>query len=212
MNEDGTATDQTNSQKILGWLEMDAKDRCQNFTAYQPAFLKKDGQIKAKLATQKVCKANPEILDILGREGERLMALKETVNAARTALLTRDILTLGQAVLEEYEALKKSQAAMDFDDLILRTLDLLSGASMGLDAKTTASWVHYKLDQGLEHILIDEAQDTNPEQWQIIEALCDEFFRPDPQNETKRTVFTVGRSALCTRLHRLSPSRLTERA
>ncbi len=192
MSEIGSSTDKTSGKLILDWLEMPENGRLEGFSNYKLAFLKKDEQPRAKLATKKSTEANPEILDVLEREALRLITATESFNAARTATLTRDILILGSAVLEQYTQLKKNQSALDFDDLILKTLGLLSGASMGMDAKTISSWVHYKLDQGLEHILVDEAQDTNPEQWQIIAALCEEFFLNTPDNNTVRTVFTVG--------------------
>ncbi len=193
MVETSSKTDNTNGQIILDWVEKTDTQRIQSFSTYETAFLKKtDGQPKAKLATQKSCDTDPEILKTLEREALRLLELKETINAVQIAALTRDILVLGHTVLEEYAALKNTQGTMDFDDLILQTLDLLNGKNMGLDPKITGSWIHYKLDQGLDHILIDEAQDTNPEQWQIIEALCDEFFMNTDNNNTTRTVFTVG--------------------
>ncbi|HOO80928.1 MAG TPA: double-strand break repair helicase AddA [Alphaproteobacteria bacterium] len=189
----GKGQDQTNAEIIFNWLAASTEQRMQDFSLYQSAFLKKsDGQIKARLALKNSIEANPEILDILTREGERLIALKDAMAASSSAALTRDILILGESILDEYEILKTGQGALDFDDLILKTLDLLRGKSMGLNAVNAGSWVHYKLDQGLDHILIDEAQDTNPEQWQIIEALCDEFYSNAPDNNMTRTVFTVG--------------------
>ena len=50
----------------------------------------------------------------------------------------------------------------------------------------------YKIDGGVDHILVDEAQDTNPEQWAIIEALAEEFFAGAGARETLRTLFAVG--------------------
>ncbi|MEZ5813965.1 MAG: double-strand break repair helicase AddA [Alphaproteobacteria bacterium] len=192
MAASGAKTDSAAAQNILNWLEAPEEQRPGKFSDYTAAFFKKDGEIRAKLATQKSVANHPEILDILAREAHRLLGIKETLNAAEITHLTRDILILGQAVLEEYTALKKARGAMDFDDLILHTLSLLDGSSMNLPAEKTGSWVHFKLDEGLDHILIDEAQDTNPEQWQIIEALCEEFFAHNPDRDTQRTVFTVG--------------------
>ncbi len=61
-----------------------------------------------------------------------------------------------------------------------------------LQRKGASQWVHYKLDQGLDHILLDEAQDTNPEQWQIIQLLAQEFFSGYSQRTNIRTLFAVG--------------------
>src|SRR5690606_26361121 len=73
----------------------------------------------------------------------------------------------------------------DYDDLILATLALLEHPGI-------APWVLYKLDGGLDHILVDEAQDTNPEQWRVIEALAGEFFAGQGARNIRRTMFAVG--------------------
>ncbi|MCB9983565.1 MAG: double-strand break repair helicase AddA [Rhodospirillales bacterium] len=190
--QNGSKTDQTRAAILLNWLAAALTQRVADYTDYQQTFLTGEGQIRANIATKKLCDANPQILEPLTREAERLMQLGDHIAASVSAALTRDILLLGEAILDEYQTLKTAHGALDFDDLILTTLDLLHGKTMGLDPKTVGSWVHYKLDQGLDHILIDEAQDTNPEQWQIIEALCDEFYNAAPYNDTIRTVFTVG--------------------
>ena len=63
----------------------------------------------------------------------------------------------------------RREAALDYDDLIVKAQSLLSRAG-------AAAWVLYKIDGGIDHILVDEAQDTNPAQWTIVEALAEEFF------------------------------------
>lgn len=87
--------------------------------------------------------------------------------------------------MDRYEALKQARGSLDYDDLILKTCDLLSGQTLQFkdlreensqEALEVTPWIMYKLDQGIDHILVDEAQDTNPEQWQVISALSDDFF------------------------------------
>ncbi|MCZ2327953.1 double-strand break repair helicase AddA [Bartonella sp. F02] len=87
--------------------------------------------------------------------------------------------------LKTYADLKKSNGLLDFDDLIERTLHLLQ-------RKGASQWVQYKLDRGIDHILLDEAQDTNPEQWQIIQLLAQEFFTGHSHRTNTRTLFAVG--------------------
>lgn len=123
--------------------------------------------------------------DALTLEAERLIAMDEHMNACRCARLTHDLVILGRAIADAYQALKDRRAALDFDDLIHRALALLRQSDM-------AAWVLFKLDGGLDHILIDEAQDTNPEQWRIVEALTGEFFAGSGARDTVRTLFTVG--------------------
>ncbi len=96
------------------------------------------------------------------------------------------LLTLSFAIITEFEDTKKKRGAYDFDDLILRTRDLLSD-------RRAAQWVLYKLDRGFEHVLVDEAQDTSLAQWQIVDALTQEFFSGSGAQETAtRTLFVVG--------------------
>src|SRR5204862_6085819 len=79
------------------------------------------------------------------------------------------LIRLGGAVLRAYEDRKRLHGLLDFDDLVVKTLELLRRPGI-------APWVLFKLDGGLDHTLIDEAQDTNPDPWDIVNALADEFF------------------------------------
>lgn len=74
---------------------------------------------------------------------------------------------------------------MDYEDLIVLTRDLLEN-------KSVADWVLYKLDGGIDHVLIDEAQDTSPNQWAIVKAVTEEFFNGLGAADKVRTVFAVG--------------------
>ena len=84
-----------------------------------------------------------------------------------------------------YENIKSLKCYLDFDDQILLVKMLLSQSSM-------AQWVMYKLDGGIEHILIDEAQDTSPDQWDVIKLLTDEFNTGEAKKNKPRTIFAVG--------------------
>ena len=108
------------------------------------------------------------------------------MRAARAAMLAEAALTLAEAVRGEYARLKRARGMLDYDDLIAETLTLL-------EKKAAAAWVLYKLDGGLDHILIDEAQDTSPEQWRIVQKLTEEFFAGEgARADRDRTVFAVG--------------------
>jgi len=96
------------------------------------------------------------------------------------------VLDAGRAYAALYQRAKRRLGAVDFDDLIRATVRLLARPDMG-------DWVRYKLDQATDHILVDEAQDTNRAQWTIIEALADEFFAGRGAHGDKaRTLFVVG--------------------
>ena len=87
--------------------------------------------------------------------------------------------------LPAYTQAKAAQGALDFDDLIARTGALLTDPSV-------AQWVLFKLDGGVDHILVDEAQDTSPGQWRVIEQLTTEFTAGEGARDTARTLFVVG--------------------
>lgn len=185
---------------ILRWLDAPEDVRAAGLDAYREIFLTKEGNPRAQGFPTKGTKERfPACEEILRSEAARLIEAADTARKISSAALTRDLLHLGHGILHEYEALKMRKAALDFDDLIIRTLDLLRGKTRSFAAAGTQSagdaapWIMYKLDRGLDHILIDEAQDTNPEQWRIIEALCEEFFAGmSARDDVERTVFTVG--------------------
>ncbi|MFV2034308.1 MAG: double-strand break repair helicase AddA, partial [Halocynthiibacter sp.] len=88
--------------------------------------------------------------------------------------------------LPEYAARKQARGWLDFDDLILKARALLSDPQV-------AQWVLYRLDGGIDHVLVDEAQDTSPAQWDVIERLVREFTTGQgARAEVERTVFIVG--------------------
>ncbi len=89
------------------------------------------------------------------------------------------------AVIERYRAEKERRGLLDYDDLIDKTLALFG--------RVSAAWVLYKLDLGIDHVLIDEAQDTSPKQWDVVRALVAEFFAGEgARGDVKRTIFAVG--------------------
>ena len=98
-----------------------------------------------------------------------------------------EALTAGRAFADAFAANKRGAGLVDYDDLIAGVGDLLSQSAM-------ADWVRYKLDARVDHILVDEAQDTNADQWRVVEALADEFFagRTEQDAPVTRTLFAVG--------------------
>jgi ATP-dependent helicase/nuclease subunit A len=97
---------------------------------------------------------------------------------------TAHALTLALAYGALYEGAKSARGALDFPDLIAHAHRLLT-------VKADATWVLFKLDGGLEHVLLDEGQDTAPEQWDILRALTAEFFTGLGAGPVRRTVFAV---------------------
>ncbi len=165
----GSRTDRQRGDTIRAWLEAGPDERAAGFDTYAGAFLTQAGAVRSTLATKKVAERAPDAVETLAAEGERLLGVAEKRRAAGVATATAALLRLGDRLLATYESAKAARALLDFDDLILTTRALL-------EEKTSAEWVLYKLDGGLDHILIDEAQDTSPDQWAVVDALTAEFF------------------------------------
>ena len=127
----------------------------------------------------------PAVREQIQEELARLLEARERLAAARLAEETVRALTLATAYALLYDDAKAERGALDFADLVARALALLT-------RRADAAWVLYKLDGGLEHVLLDEAQDTAPEQWAILRALTAEFFHGDGAKSAGRTMFAVG--------------------
>ena len=120
----------------------------------------------------------------LHEERDRVWALIERRRAVAARDRTMALVTIAKAVLDRFSAEKNRRGLLDFEDQIDKTHELLS--------RVSAAWVHYKLDRGIDHVLIDEAQDTSPKQWGIVRHLVAEFFAGKGASEQRRTIFAVG--------------------
>lgn len=182
----GSKTDQGRGYVLSDWLGSTQDDRITKFEAYHNAFLTSGGDIRKTLITKGAAADTPSALDVLFVEAERVMRTLNKIKAATTLQTTNALLRVGKCLLDSYDKYKRGSAVLDYDDLILKTRDLLT--------RETVPWVLYKLDGGIEHVLVDEAQDTNPDQWHVIEALTQEFFVGvgTHEHEKPRTIFAVG--------------------
>ena len=153
--------------------------------SYLDVFL--TGKREARAASylpQALRKREPALCDALDAEGRRLLDLVARRKSAQTAERTAALMAVASAILDNYDAAKRRRGLLDFDDLVERTRNLLATSSSG--------WVLYKLDRGIDHILVDEAQDTSPEQWEILRAVSDDFFSGAGRPGPTRTFFAVG--------------------
>ena len=186
----GKKTDKDRADLMASWLAADDDGRVAGFDAYSRAFLTQKRTPVIRLLTQDVEKQAPGTQAVLEAEQERVAAIDEKLRALAIAENTTALMDLAAALADAYAALKDSRALMDYDDLILKTANLLR------HSPGAVAWVHYKLDGGIAHILIDEAQDTAPPQWEILKSLADEFFSGegawDAGRHGPRTVFAVG--------------------
>ena len=139
----------------------------------------------SKFPPKSVVDVMPTIRDVIADDADRLIAARNRINLLLVIEATSSLMVLAQGMIETYQRSKRLRGLLDFDDLVSRTADLLSAS----DAR---AWVLYKLDLGIDHILLDEAQDTSPRQWQVISSLVDEFFSGESARKTERTLFAVG--------------------
>ena len=184
------------AEKLAAALQNSAPE---DFTDYTGAFLGSDGEAYKTVAAKAVLENNPRLAEIFAEEAARVREQTEKQKALRVFLATKAVVVLAGELTKGYENYKQAHALMDYNDMILLTRRLL-------DDREAARWVLFKLDGGIDDILIDEAQDTSPDQWAIIRAVSEEFFclrrRPAPHrflpSATANSRFTVFRGRIPT--------------
>ncbi len=185
MAQSGGKKEQERQLNIRLWLTLKPEERAAALSDVHLAWATKTTGAPPK-PTKGLLKALPDYDFIAGSLFEWSNGLLEKMALFEYAELFAGALDAGRAFYHRYAAAKKLHGVVDFDDMIRMTARLLQKSDM-------AAWIRYKLDQRTDHILIDEAQDTNLAQWEIVGALAGEFFAgmgADP--ERHRTLFTVG--------------------
>jgi ATP-dependent helicase/nuclease subunit A len=178
----GTKTEKANARRI--------REACAGGSGslldLRDLLLTKQGEARGNIAYKKMLDARPWIGEFLAKEQERLLEALGRMGDLECLSATLSVLRLGGAILGRFEEEKRRRGAYDFEDLIVRTGALLR-------ERPDAAWVLYKLDGGIEHLLVDEAQDTSPMQWEIIRSLTDEFFAGEGRHgRRQRSLFVVG--------------------
>ena len=180
----GTATGRGHWQAIDEWLALDVAGRAASLDRLASVFLTGKGEPR-KVSTGQMRamadydRASAAMVEAIGE----LLAMR---SAAQLVAVQAAGLRAGQAYAVDYDRAKRAAGVADFDDLIRWTRRLLDTPGMG-------DWVRFKLDRRTDHILVDEAQDTNSDQWAIVDALRDEFFSGSSEAENRwRTLFMVG--------------------
>lgn len=181
---EGGKTDHNRGEVMLHWLS-DAGLRQAGLEAYKSAFLTQSGEIRAKLVSVKVAEKFPFCVAVLQQEAQRCLELSQTLQQIKVYQITKALNKLLAQILAHYEDLKRTRSVLDYEDLIEKTASLLG-------SRDVSPWVLYKLDNGIDHILVDEAQDTNRTQWSVISALVEEFYTDASASQTGRTLFVVG--------------------
>jgi ATP-dependent helicase/nuclease subunit A len=172
---------------MLGWLNLPREERIEHWPRWLEELFTKTGERRKAggFINPALAKLHSDIPDIYAEEQARVEAVVDELAALRMASASAALLTVAAPILQNYAAEKTAAAQLDYSDLIGRTSALLKD--------TGAAWVLYKLDGGLDHLLLDEVQDTAPEQWRIAARLTGDFFAGEGARDgTNRTVFAVG--------------------
>ncbi|MBR1604816.1 MAG: double-strand break repair helicase AddA [Alphaproteobacteria bacterium] len=178
--QQGSVSDKDKANMLAPLLESSLM--IEDYDNFHQIFLNKNGSLPAKYATKKVLEIYPALQKEASVVGESLIATDEKLAGVRLFASTKAVIFLSKELIETYQQYKFEHAKMDYDDLIILTKQLL-------EDKSVADWVLFKLDGGIDHVLIDEAQDTSPNQWGIVRSLTQAFFDGSHDN---RTVFVVG--------------------
>lgn len=177
----GSSVSVERSQRLITILEQ------HNFDGLTQIFLTDKLEPNKKFFVKKSTNEYPDSLIIYERVCQNIVQILSRLRDINLRDSTIAVLTLADELLTRYQNYKTARSKMDYNDLIVKTKQLLSSSSH-------TEWVLYKLDGGIDHILIDEAQDTSPEQWQIIQALSKEFLAGSGSKTTNPSIFVVGDS------------------
>ncbi len=173
--------------RILGWLGLDDDDRTGNWSAWREEFQTTGGEDRktGAFVNKNLAASLPDLPAIVEAEQRRIRMVEDGWRAAEVTRLTAALVDLAGPVTQLYADGKDFTGRLDYDDLIARTARLLVDPG--------AAWVLFKLDGGLDHLLLDEVQDTAPAQWDIAGRLTAEFFAgAGARDGVTRTVFAVG--------------------
>ncbi|MBV8791294.1 MAG: double-strand break repair helicase AddA, partial [Pseudolabrys sp.] len=177
----GSKSDRDRAVSLADAVRSAGRERVE---AYLHVFCRQDRGARKDIVTKAIADKHPEWERKLRDEQSRVCALIAKENAVRARDRSAALLTVASAVVERYRAEKDRRGLLDYEDLIGKTLALFR--------KTSAAWVLYKLDLGVNHVLVDEAQDTSPEQWEIIKTMVAEFVPGGSRPNVRRTLFAVG--------------------
>ncbi len=178
----GSNTDQNQAERLREAFQATGATQIDE---YLGVFLTDERLPRKAVLTKKFCDNHRAIAHLFEQEGLRLTPLIEKRRAVITRDRTAALLHIATAAAANYRREKQERGLLDYDDLIDKTLVMLN--------KVSAGWVHYKLDRGVDHVLIDEAQDTSPRQWDIVEHIISEFAAGHGARDgVTRTMFAVG--------------------
>ena len=172
------ATNVTMAKKIQ---EFFAAPSLKKFPLYYSVFFTQEGSLR-KIPGKNI---PDDFKAELAELADELIEFSEKINSLKIANDSANILRLCNEILEIYSQLKNQSSKLDYNDLIIESNRLLSNSQH-------RDWIKMKMDSGFDHILIDESQDTNHQQWNIIKALSEDFFSGLSASPKDRSIFIVG--------------------
>ena len=172
------------------WLTQTPETRAASWGDYVATWLKQDGDPykEPSLFDTKFKKQHADHAEACMVEQRRVFELQDAIGAAETLELSAALARLAFPTIDAFAQRKAAAAKLDYADMIERTVRLLR-------EQPGAAWVLHKLDGGIDHLLLDEVQDTAPAQWEIAEKLTEEFFAGDGARgdlPVPRSFFAVG--------------------
>lgn len=188
--ENGGSGDKTRAERMGLWLTafQEASSNIPSdglLNEWLLAFLTDKFTPRSSLLLKAQQKAHPELHEFLLEEQQRVYELHQTLCACDGVQWSLAILTVAETLLAHYRKLKMQKGLLDYDDLIIKTYQLLQKQDI-------APWILFKLDSRIDHLLIDESQDNSSIQWEIVEKIADEFFSGESAQDEGRTLFVVG--------------------
>jgi ATP-dependent helicase/nuclease subunit A len=190
----GASGNQKKADGLKSFLAMSFDKKIKNYDPiYRRYFLTSKFETYSEREISKDAqKYDPCSFDLFFEETKRVQLCDDRLKAIAIAESTTSILNIAYTIIDRYNAVKAQKNVLDYNDLILKARDLLYAQTSS--GRMMTDWVLYKIDGGIDHILVDEAQDTNPLQWQIIEKIAEEFFDGESAREHNpdRSIFVVG--------------------
>jgi ATP-dependent helicase/nuclease subunit A len=183
----GTKTGQSWAHDCLEWLALTPDVQQDTWTDWWNCHFTNAGsrRVISKFLGKNLVQEQEQLLAIIAIEHDRLEHIMELKKAARLKNFNAALFELLTPIVRTYQSSKIEHSLLSYADLVSITLDLLSSTDQ-------ISWILYKLDEGIDHLLLDEVQDTSPAQWQITEAVAGEFFSGEGARDACRTIFAVG--------------------
>ncbi|MEO0327158.1 MAG: double-strand break repair helicase AddA [Pseudomonadota bacterium] len=183
-SESGKQTDQKLAAALGIYLDH-LQPVNQRFDSLRAALLTQKDTPRKSFATKFVSDLQPSATEILQICAGAMLSTLDQVKTLQLLAASEDLFTITREIIKRYELLKRSRGLIDFNDQIEKAYTLLYRPDI-------RDWVRYKLDRGIDHVLVDEAQDTSPKQWKIINAITEDFHSGETASLINRTVFVVG--------------------